>query len=184
MSSVKNIIAGSIIFQRKEPDMSRIIAAIFESAEKAEKASIEVREAGMGSDEVSIVRLEDTERGEGETTGTTENDNISTGLTSGGVIGGVAGLALGIGSVAIPGLGVLAAAGPVAGLISGAVTGGIVGTLVDLGISRDDGPRYEEEIRQGRVYWSMPVNEDNGGLVSRILKECDAVNVELHDKED
>lgn len=162
--------------------MSRIIAAIFESAEKAEKAANDVRNAGIGAEEISIVRLEDTEQGKRETTGTTGNDNISDGLTTGGVIGGIAGLALGIGSVAVPGLGVLAAAGPVAGLISGAVTGGVVGTLVDLGVSEEAGSRYEEEIRRGRVYWSMPVNEDNGGLVSRILKENDAVSVELHDK--
>lgn len=164
--------------------MTKIIAAIFNSQEYAEKASEAVRNAGVSTDEVSIVRLSETENGEHETTGTTGNDNMSNGLFSGGVVGGIAGLAIGIGSVAVPGLGVLAAAGPVAGLISGAVTGGIVGTLIDLGIPEEAGSRYEEEIRRGRVYWSMPVDEEeNGGLVSRILKENGAINVELHNKD-
>ena len=95
-------------------------------------------------------------------------------------MGGVAGLALGLGTIAVPGLGMIAAAGPVAGLISGALSGGVVGTLVDLGIPEMEGQRYEQEIRNGNVYFSMPITEETGGSVSQILKSCGAKNVMLY----
>jgi len=48
------------------------------------------------------------------------NDNISDGVISGGILGGLAGLLIGAGSMVIPGLGIVAAAGPITGLVSGA----------------------------------------------------------------
>jgi len=164
--------------------MSKTIVAIFEQRESAERAANAVNEHGLKSSDISIIRLEDTQGGERETTSTTENDNISRGTFTGTSIGGVAGIALGLGTLAIPGLGVIAAAGPVAGLISGAITGGVVGSLVDLGIPQDASNRYEEDIRSGRVYWSMPISEDNGGKVAQILREYGASRIEVHNGSD
>jgi len=108
------------------------------------------------------------------------NDNISGGAVSGATFGGIAGLVLGMGTIAIPGLGVIAAAGPIAGLLTGAVTGGIIGGLIDLGIPEKDSTNYEDEIRQGGVLFSMPVDHDTAGKVSQILKSCGAKRVEYH----
>lgn len=60
------------------------------------------------------------------------------GATTGGVLGGTLGVLAGIGSLAIPGLGPLIAAGPImaalSGAAAGAALGGITGALVGLGI--------------------------------------------------
>jgi uncharacterized membrane protein len=162
--------------------MSKEIVAIFGAKEEAEKAANELEQKGIHKGDVSIAYLTDTEGGENETTSVTGNDNISSGTVTGGTIGGIAGLILGAGTIAVPGLGIIAAAGPVAGLITGALAGGVIGGITDLGISNDDKGGYTEEIRRGRVYFSVPVSDDNGGTVSRVLKDNGALNVEVHNK--
>ena len=74
--------------------------------------------------------------------GTKAPEGAAAGAGTGGAIGGTLGLLVGLGALAIPGLGPLIAAGPIvsalAGLGAGGVVGGFVGTLVGMGI-----PEYE-----------------------------------------
>jgi uncharacterized membrane protein len=108
------------------------------------------------------------------------NDNISDGVISGGLLGGIAGLLIGAGSMIIPGLGIIAAAGPITGLLSGAVTGGIVGGLIDLGIPESESRQYESGIRQGKVLFSMKTDDDKVDRVASILRNSGAGNVEVY----
>lgn len=152
--------------------MSKIIAGIFAKKDDAQRAAREIEREGLKIDDISIMSIAD------ETS--ESNDNVTNGLYSGAAIGGVAGLALGLGTIAVPGLGMIAAAGPIAGMISGALSGGVVGTLVDLGIPEYDSQQYEQEIKNGNVYFSMPITDETGGRVSQILKNCNAKNVMLY----
>lgn len=80
----------------------------------------------------------------------------------------------------IPGLGIVAAAGPIAGLISGAVTGGIVGGLIDLGIPEEKSKQYESDIKAGKVLFSMRTDEDKVEQVGSILKSNGASSVDTY----
>src|SRR5215475_8693665 len=64
-------------------------------------------------------------------------EGAATGATTGGVLGGALGLLIGIGALAIPGLGPFIAAGPIvstlAGMGVGGAVGGFTGALVGLG---------------------------------------------------
>lgn len=99
---------------------------------------------------------------------------------TGGVLGGLAGLLIGAGSMAIPGLGIIAAAGPITGLISGAVTGGIVGGLVDLGIPENRGRQYESDIRAGKILFTMKADDENIDSVASILRNNGAISVDTY----
>ncbi|MCX7922738.1 MAG: DUF1269 domain-containing protein [Clostridia bacterium] len=119
----------------------------------------------------------------GGNTGTnarTTNDNISDGVVTGGILGGLAGLLIGAGSMVIPGLGIIAAAGPITGLLSGAVTGGIVGGLVDLGIPENRSKQYETDIKAGKVLFSMKTDEDKVDRIASILRNNGAVSVDAY----
>ncbi len=84
-------------------------------------------------------------------------------MTTGTVIGVVAGLAIANGI--LPGLGSLIVAGPlaaalgftgaaataVAGAATGAVAGGLIGALANIGISDADAALYENLVRSGEV---------------------------------
>ncbi len=162
--------------------MAQNVVGIFESQEQAENAAREVKENGLRTDDISIIAKEENDNAQQMFNGreNVANDNISDGTVTGGVLGGVTGLLLGMGTMVIPGLGVIAAAGPIAGLLSGAVTGGIVGGLVDLGIPEEAGKRYEAEIKKGRILWGMQSEEENVEQVTDILRNSGATEVERH----
>src|SRR5689334_1403178 len=56
-------------------------------------------------------------------------EGAAVGAATGGAIGGTLGLLVGLGALAIPGLGPFIAAGPIVGALAGAGAGGAVGTL-------------------------------------------------------
>jgi hypothetical protein len=74
-------------------------------------------------------------------------------------LGGVVGWLVGVGSLAIPGLGPFIAAGPImaalAGMGAGAVLGGATGALVGIGIPEYEAKRYEGLVRQGGILISV-----------------------------
>jgi hypothetical protein len=79
----------------------------------------------------------------------------ATGMGVGAILGWLAG----IGSLAIPGVGPLIAAGPIMGALSGAAvgaaTGGLTGTLIGLGIPEYEAKRYEGKIKGGNALISV-----------------------------
>lgn len=177
--------------------MSKTIAAVFENRDDAESASLALREEGFDIKNISIVARQN---GNGENLNNADrntpyndyddddngddneniNDNISDGIVTGGILGGLAGLLIGAGSLAIPGLGVIAAAGPIAGLLSGVVTGGVVGGLVDLGIPEENSKKYENELREGKILFSMVTDYEKVDEVSDILKENGAIKIDSY----
>jgi len=164
--------------------MSKTVAAIFDSHEYAEKAAREVKDRGLRTDDISIVAKEgegeDHSRGTTATMGKGVHDNISDGVVTGGILGGLAGLLIGAGSMVVPGLGIIAAAGPITGLLSGAVTGGIVGGLVDLGIPENRSKQYETDIKAGKILFSMKTDEDKVDQIASILRNNGAASVDSY----
>jgi uncharacterized membrane protein len=163
--------------------MARTVAAIFSSRDFAENAAREVKDQGLRTEDISIVAkdtgVETHDEGfKSERRGA--NDNISGGVMTGGVLGGLAGLLIGAGSIAIPGLGIIAAAGPITGLISGSVTGGIVGGLVDLGIPQEKSRQYETDIKAGKILFSMRAEDDNVDRIASILRNNGAESVDSY----
>lgn len=170
--------------------MSKTVVAIFDQYDSAEKAAREVKDRGLRTDDISIVAKnsgsqEQSNQGQDNRTSATMgrgpiNDNISDGVVTGGILGGLAGLLIGAGSMVIPGLGIIAAAGPITGLLSGAVTGGIVGGLVDLGIPENRSKQYETDIKAGKVLFSMRTDEDKIDSIGTILRNNGAISVDSY----
>src|SRR5690348_10393974 len=82
-------------------------------------------------------------------------EGATAGAGAGGAIGGTFGLLVGLGALAIPGLGPLIAAGPImaalAGMGAGGAVGGLVGALVGMGIPEYEAKRYDGRVRQGGI---------------------------------
>ncbi|NLP45607.1 MAG: hypothetical protein GX347_00990 [Epulopiscium sp.] len=161
--------------------MDKTIVAVFSTRDEAENAAHEIKNRGLRMDDISIIaKADDGALEEGPDSDDFVNDNISDGVTTGGVLGGLAGLLLGAGTFALPGLGVIAAAGPLAGVLSGAVTGGIVGGLVDLGIPEDDSKQYENYIKQGKYVFTMQQSDDKVDEVANVLRNYGASEVNVY----
>lgn len=86
-------------------------------------------------------------------------EGATAGAGSGAVVGGVLGWLVGIGSLAIPGVGPFIAAGPIvaalAGIGVGGAVGGIAGALVGMGIPEYEAKRYEGRISNGGILLSV-----------------------------
>jgi uncharacterized membrane protein len=166
--------------------MSKTVVGVFDNHSYAEKAAVQVKDQGLRTEDISIIVRQGGDDAGKKTTATMKaggrgvNDNISDGVVTGGVLGGLAGLLIGAGSMVIPGLGIIAAAGPITGLLSGAVTGGIVGGLVDLGIPESRSKQYETDVKAGKVLFSMKTDEDKVDRVADILRSNGAISVDSY----
>jgi len=176
--------------------MSRTVIGVFGSKERAERTVNELRDYGIGRDEISIVTRDEARenrRGDGEGRGrgggggsydladvNYGGQDVGSGVAWGGGLGGLAGLLAGAGALAVPGIGPVLAAGPLAAVLSGAVTGGIAGGLVDYGVPEERGREYERRIRKGDVLLVVRAEDDRADRVSDIMRGNGGEDVEVH----
>ena len=109
-------------------------------------------------------------------------EGAATGGVTGGVLGGALGWLVGIGALAIPGVGPLIAAGPIMAALGGAAVGGavggITGALVGLGIPEYEAKRYEGKVRDGNVLISVHTEEsEEVKLAKEIFKQAGAEDI-------
>jgi uncharacterized membrane protein len=113
-----------------------------------------------------------------------ETNDVAKGAGIGAAIGGIGGLLVGLGALAIPGIGPIIAAGPIAAALAGAgigaVTGGMIGALVDLGIPEEEAHVYAESVRRGSVLVAAQVSEDRVSEVSSIMERPGLIDIERH----
>jgi hypothetical protein len=95
------------------------------------------------------------------------------------VVGGTLGWLVGIGALAIPGLGPFIAAGPImavlAGVGVGTAVGGLTGGLIGMGIPEYEAKRYEGRIRNGGILLS--VHSDDSSWTKNILESTGAQEI-------
>ena len=114
--------------------------------------------------------------------GTKAPEGAAAGAGTGAVIGGALGWLVGVGAIAIPGVGPFLAAGPIMAALAGAgvggTAGGLVGALIGMGIPEYEAKRYVGRIRKGGILLS--VHCDNSEWTSKakdILERTGAEDV-------
>jgi len=179
--------------------MKKMIFGVFAERENAENAINELEHEGFDPKNISIVmKNEDDAKVIENNTGADVAGGAATGATTGAVVGGLAGLLIGIGAIAIPGIGALLVAGPiaaalgltgaaastVAGATTGALAGGLIGALVKLGIPEEDAKVYEERVKSGAILVAVPEMDGKHKEVSSILTDQGAEQVKTVDLKD
>ena len=109
-------------------------------------------------------------------------EGAATGAGTGGVLGGALGWLVGIGALAIPGLGPFIAAGPImaalSGAAAGAALGGLTGALIGMGIPEYEAKRYEGKIKEGNVLISVHAeNSTERDRARTIFEEAGAEDI-------
>jgi hypothetical protein len=110
-------------------------------------------------------------------------DNTEQNAARGAGVGGLVGLLVGAPLLAIPGIGPVLLAGPLATGMTGAIVGGFLGSMIGWGVHSDHIREYEDLVKQGALL--VVVNGDPIQLAaaSRILEATDATQVRVHAKE-
>jgi hypothetical protein len=153
--------------------MKKAVFGIAKTEQQAIRIANDLRAAGFSSNDISVL-FPDKEgtRDFAHEQHTKAPEGAVSGAVAGGIIGGALGWLVGIGSLAIPGLGPFIAAGPILAALSGAAVvgtaGGITGALVGMGIPEYEAKRYEGKIRGGNILIS--VHAESSDEVSRAKK--------------
>ncbi len=133
---------------------------LFYSRDEAEAAVRGLKDVGFDQDRISVV-ARDADKLDGiETTekvGNKADEGATAGALTGGALGGITGLLVGLGTLAIPGIGPIIFAGAEATAIAttlaggaiGAATGGLLGALVGLGIPEEKAKIYHDRVAGG-----------------------------------
>jgi hypothetical protein len=148
----------------------KVITGAFTTRREAQHAVDRLVDAGFQRAEISVLvsdraRTDDPElRALAHTTPecpaapASAANRAAEGATAGGTIGGTLGAILGglaaVGSIAIPGIG-LVAAGPIVAALAGAgaggAAGGLIGALVGLGVSEAEASDVHARLVEGRI---------------------------------
>src|SRR5262249_11492718 len=152
----------------------KAVFCIARSEDQAVEIVEEARDLGFSNDDVSVPFPDKgTTREFGQVQHTKAPEGATTGAVTGGVLGGIAGWLVGIGSLAIPGLGPFIAAGPImaalGGATVGATAGGLTGALVGLGMPEDEAKRDEGKLKGGNVLISVHTDSNEEGRRAREL---------------
>jgi DNA-binding transcriptional MerR regulator len=144
---------------------SKRAIGVFSHRQDAEAALTELRDAGFPLNQVSIIAknangsngdaIAGVDRNLGA--GNKADEAAKAGAATGGALGGLGGLLVGLGALAIPGVGPIIAGGAVATALAttlaggaiGAAAGGIGGGLVGLGIPEDKARVYSDRFQKG-----------------------------------
>ena len=164
--------------------MDRTVVALFDDVDTAQRALEELLSNGFDRNDVSVVRT--NAKGDyatGSTTDTSAADasGAAAGAGIGAALGGIAGLVIGLGVLAIPGLGPVIAAGPLATTLAGAgigaAAGGIIGALTDVGIPENEAGYYAEGIRRGGTLLTVRASDDKVTRATQILNRFSPVDI-------
>jgi hypothetical protein len=140
--------------------MKKAVFCIAKNIDQAEIIVDRLKLAGFSNNDISVLL---PDKSGTQDFAHEKHTKAPEGATIGGVagisVGAVLGWLAGIGSLAIPGVGPLIAAGPIMGALSGAAvgaaTGGLAGGLVGLGIPEYEAKRYEGKIIGGSALISV-----------------------------
>jgi hypothetical protein len=173
--------------------MAKTVVGLFDTFTEAQNVVQQLVDTGFERNEISV--LANDARGEysqsraiGETSSTAEG--AGAGAVGGGVLGGVLGLLVGVGALAIPGIGPVLAAGPLAAALGtagastlvgagiGAAAGGIIGALVGAGIPEEDASFYAEGVRRGGTLVMVKSSDDMAQRAYDLMRSNGAVDVD------
>jgi hypothetical protein len=146
--------------EEKNMSKNESVLGIYSSRTGVENAISVLKDSGFSHTAVSVLLPENLGSKELATEkGTKAPEGATAGAGSGAAIGGMLGWLVGIGALAIPGLGPFIAAGPIMAALAGAgvggAVGGVTGTLVGLGIPEYEAKRYEGRLQRGGILVSV-----------------------------
>lgn len=151
-----------------------VVVGLLPNVDAARQALETLRSHGVSDDQIGLAMRQadnDLSLEEEDTLSPTAQD-AAKGAVGGGIIGGLAGLLIATGVVAIPGLAPLLAGGALISLVGstgasivagsgvGAVAGGLVGALVSVNVPETAARQYEDAVRAGKILMTVKTDGD------------------------
>lgn len=173
-----------------------IVGGVFRNTDEVLKAIERLRDIGFDSNDISVMakdkdivnEIDDKTDAdvidESSKRGSNAGKGLGIGAGTGGVLGGITGLIAEVGLLTIPGIGVLAAAGPLAttlsGMAIGATGGGLVGALTGAGIPEENAKEYEKYLKNGNILLLVDIDEKQRDEIQRIFSDSHSVTTDVY----
>jgi uncharacterized membrane protein len=158
------------------------VAGTYDSQSKAREAIVLIKVYGLKNSEVSVLYSDNKGEPLLEEESILTSEEATTGTVAGATLGGILGCLAGIGTLAIPGVGPLIAAGPImaalAGVGVGGMIGGISGCLVNMGISEGEAEYLVNRVNEGAVLVSVhTADEEMAERAFKVLQQSGAKDI-------
>jgi uncharacterized protein (TIGR02271 family) len=168
--------------------MAKTVVGLMNTSREAESV-VQDLVASCGCDRADIGLMARGTQGEATGGGTTGDNHSEVasgalkGAGTGAAVGGVLGLVAGAASLAIPGIGPIIAAGPLAAALAGAgigaVAGGAIGALTNLGVPEDEAHYYAEGVRRGGTLITVHARTDQAAdCAAGVMRQHGAADIE------
>jgi len=159
------------------------VFGILKTLSQLKEIVADLRTAGFRHDDISVLFADKSgTRNLSLEKHTKASEGAAAGAGTGAILGGTLGWLVGVGALAIPGLGPFIAAGPIMAALAGAGAGGAVlgltGAMVGLGTPEFEAKRYEGMVTSGGILVS--VHADSSEWAKRaeeILEHGNAADV-------
>jgi hypothetical protein len=140
--------------------MAKAVICIAKTHDQAVDIINQLRAAGFSNEDVSVLLPDQgATRDFAHEQHTKAPEGAAAGAVTGGVLAGALGWLIGIGSLAIPGVGPFIAAGPILAALGGAAAGGaagvLTGALIGYGIPEYEAKQYEGKVKGGNILISV-----------------------------
>src|SRR3954471_21467903 len=154
---------GISMYEHEKP-----LVGVYDTANEARQAVEQLKWRGYATEDIAVIgKNEDEVKEINDATGTKTGEGLAVGAATGGALGGLVALLTGVGALAIPGIGPLIAAGPIAvtltGVAVGAGAGGLAGALIGMGIPEEEADRYEGYVKEGKILVVVERHENRIG---------------------
>lgn len=165
--------------------MAKTVVGLFNTAAEARSVVDDLVQAGCRREDISVVAKGDQDTSvrttEAEGGETKASEGLATGAGIGAVLGGIGGILVGMGALAIPGIGPIIAAGPIAaglaGAAGGAVAGGLIGGLVGLGIPEEEAHAYAEGVNRGHTLVLAKTSDEAADLARSVMDRHNPIDI-------
>jgi len=169
--------------------MTKTIVGLFDTFGEAQNVVQDLVNGGFDRSRISIVANDangeyanyshDSDHGSAA-------EGAGAGAVTGTVAGGVLGLLVGVGALAIPGIGPVLAAGPLAAALGstalgagiGAAAGGLLGGLIGAGVPEEDANYYAEGVRRGGTLVTVNSSDEMAENAYDIMQRHGAVDID------
>jgi uncharacterized protein (TIGR02271 family) len=163
--------------------MAKTLVGLFDNFPEAQSVVQELVNNGVAREDISLAANDATgEYAKYADSNASEMSGTATGATTGAVVGGLGGLLIGLGALAIPGIGPIVAAGPLIATLTGAgvgaVAGGLIGALTDIGIPEEEAGYYAEGVRRGGTLVTVRADDHLADRAVEIMERHNAVDVD------
>lgn len=176
--------------------MAKTVVGLFDTMEEAQGVVQDLIDSGFSRNDISLVandakgQYKDYKTTSRDVDGDGDDNNAGEGAGAGAiggtVVGGVLGLLVGVGALAIPGIGPVVAAGTLATVLGstalgagiGAAAGGLIGALVGMGVPEEDARYYTEGVRRGGALVTVNASDDKADTAYDIIQRHGAVDID------